>query len=71
MFGSVGDMYASVETLDAAYLAPGASKDALVAPSPEVSAGARSLLGLPEPDPTVVFFQCGYECSNYLTDTPC
>jgi hypothetical protein len=67
MFGSVGDMYASVETLDAAYLAPGASKDALVAPSPEVSANARSLLGLP--DPTVFFFQCQFECpGNYLTD---
>jgi hypothetical protein len=67
MLGSVGDMYASVETLDAAYLAPGASKDALVAPSPAVSAHARSLLGLP--DPTVFFFQCLFECpGNYLTD---
>ncbi|XP_051190841.1 uncharacterized protein [Lolium perenne] len=72
MFGSVGDIYASFETLDAAYVAPGASKDALLAPSPAVGAGASSILGLPEP--AVFFFECQHECrgkdGNYLTDMP-
>ncbi|CAM0952147.1 unnamed protein product [Alopecurus aequalis] len=67
MVGSVGDIYASVETLEAAYVAPGVSKDALLAPAPAVGAGASSLLGLPEA--ALFFFGCEDECrGNYLTD---
>ncbi|KAG2586928.1 hypothetical protein PVAP13_5NG083800 [Panicum virgatum] len=56
MAGCVGNVYASVEALDDAYVQPGAAKDALLHPtalSPAAAAGAAagSLLRLPAPPP--------------------
>jgi hypothetical protein len=56
MAGCDGNVYASVEALDDAYVQPGAAKDALLHPtalSPAAAAGAAagSLLRLPAPPP--------------------
>ncbi|CAO2180957.1 unnamed protein product [Urochloa humidicola] len=68
MVGSVGNLYASVDKLDATYVQPGAAKDALLCPnvlSPAV-AGTKgsSLFCLPAPPPSDPprpnkFFRCG------------
>jgi hypothetical protein len=53
MVGSVGNLYASIDKLDATYVQPGAAKDALLRPtvvSPATGTAIRSsLLRLPEP----------------------
>ncbi|CAL4958278.1 unnamed protein product [Urochloa decumbens] len=52
MVGCVGNLYASVDKLDATYVQPGAAKDALLSPtvlSPAAASSNSSLLRLPEP----------------------
>ncbi|KAK3160369.1 hypothetical protein QOZ80_1BG0058600 [Eleusine coracana subsp. coracana] len=67
MVGSVGNLYASVEKLDAAYVQPGVAKDTLLRPttlSPSVTTRS-SLFRLPAPTPAPTpaaspkkFFRC-------------
>uniref|UniRef100_A0A0E0JE71 DUF674 domain-containing protein n=1 Tax=Oryza punctata TaxID=4537 RepID=A0A0E0JE71_ORYPU len=69
MVGCVGNLYLGVEKLDAAYVQPGASKDALLRPvvlSP-VATSNSSVLGLPAPParpapppPSKNFFRCNF-----------
>ncbi|CAO2161097.1 unnamed protein product [Urochloa humidicola] len=72
MVGSVGNLYASIDKLDATVL-PGAAKDALLCPaviSPAASAD-RSLLPLPAAPSSgqaKSYFKCGYCGGNYVTD---
>ncbi|WVZ72326.1 hypothetical protein U9M48_020805 [Paspalum notatum var. saurae] len=83
MVGSVGNLYASVEGLDCAYIQPGASKNALLRPavlsSPSWSA---SLLRLPAPPSgqqlRSMYYRCtsifNSSCRTYITDAyakPC
>ncbi|KAK3163909.1 hypothetical protein QOZ80_1AG0010040 [Eleusine coracana subsp. coracana] len=78
MVGSVGNLYASVDKLDAAYVLPGVAKDTLLRPttlSPSVTTGTRSsLFRLPAPTPAPSsgaspkkFFRCnnGDRCNYY------
>ncbi|CAO2185690.1 unnamed protein product [Urochloa humidicola] len=79
--GSVGNLYASVERLDDAYVLPGAARSALLHPpavaSPAVSTNSSVLLlPAPAPAPPKAFFTCGYfyesltsrSCQSYVTD---
>ncbi|CAO2193712.1 unnamed protein product [Urochloa humidicola] len=72
MVGSVGNLYASIDKLDATVL-PGAAKDALLCPaviSPAASADS-SLLPLPAAPSSgqaKSYFKCGNCSRNYVTD---
>ncbi|CAL4977911.1 unnamed protein product [Urochloa decumbens] len=78
MVGCVGNLYASVDKLDATYVQAGAAKDALLSPtvvSPAASSANSSLLRLPEPStvkPKTTFYRCtntSYgNCRSYITD---
>uniref|UniRef100_A0A0A9GCY7 Uncharacterized protein n=1 Tax=Arundo donax TaxID=35708 RepID=A0A0A9GCY7_ARUDO len=73
MVGCVGNLYASVEKLDATYVQPGAAKDALLRPtvlSPVVSTNG-SLFSLPAPPSAPArpkkFFRCSDSSNNTST----
>ncbi|CAO2193697.1 unnamed protein product [Urochloa humidicola] len=77
MVGCVGNLYASVDRLDATYVQPGAAKDALLSPtvlSPAASSNS-SLLRLPAAPSTgqpTTFYRCTNtcysNCRSYITD---
>jgi hypothetical protein len=81
MVGSIGNLYASVETLDDAYVEPGAAKNAILHPtvlSSAIGTKGSSLFCLPPPPPSDPprpnkFFRCGNRhknrCRDYVTDT--
>ncbi|KAL6626764.1 hypothetical protein ACP70R_030490 [Stipagrostis hirtigluma subsp. patula] len=78
MVGCVGNLYDSVEKLDATYVQPGAAKDALLRPtvvSPAATTNS-SLLRLPAPSSgeAKTFITCGRtgysSCRSYVTDAP-
>ncbi|CAO2193695.1 unnamed protein product [Urochloa humidicola] len=76
MVGCVGNLYASVDKLDATYVQPGAAKDSLLCPtvlSPAATSNG-SLLRLPAaPGQPKTFYRCtntSYSnCRSYITDT--
>ncbi|RLN07566.1 uncharacterized protein C2845_PM11G19710 [Panicum miliaceum] len=78
MAGCVGNLYASVDRLDATYVLPGEAKDAFLSPTVLSSAGSSSssLLRLPAaPSPgqtTRSFYRCDYfyntSCYGYVAD---
>ncbi|KAM0880591.1 hypothetical protein ACQ4PT_033476 [Festuca glaucescens] len=75
MVGCIGNLYTSIEKLDAHYVQPGATKDAILTPtvlSPAAKSN-RSFFRLPEPSPAMKrFFGWGgytYSSSrNYVTE---
>ncbi|KAK3163910.1 hypothetical protein QOZ80_1AG0010060 [Eleusine coracana subsp. coracana] len=77
MVGSVGNLYASVQQLDAAYVLPGAAKDALLCPAVSSSPANNSLLCLPDLPSSVqsskAFYRCSYggtsNCRVFFTET--
>ncbi|CAL4958233.1 unnamed protein product [Urochloa decumbens] len=75
MVGCVGNLYASVDKLDATYVQPGAAKDALLSPtvlSPAASSANSSLLRLSAAPPSgqaKSFYRCqSNHCRSYITD---
>ncbi|CAL4977909.1 unnamed protein product [Urochloa decumbens] len=68
MVGCVGNLYASVDKLDATYVLPGAAKDALLSPtvlSPAASSANSSLLRLPAAvAPSTGLPKSYFKCSN-------
>jgi hypothetical protein len=78
MVGCIGNLYASVDKLDATYVQPGAAKDALLCPTVLSPAGGAnsSLLRLPEPSSAklkTTFYRCtntgsSSSCRAYITD---
>jgi hypothetical protein len=67
MVGSVGNLYASVETLDNAYVEPGAAKNAILHPamvSPAIGTKGSSLFCLPAPPPAPPRSKEFFRCSN-------
>jgi hypothetical protein len=79
MVGCVGNLYASVEKLDATYVQPGAAKDAFLSPtvlSPAASSNS-ALLRLPAAPPPPgqpkTFYRCtntyNSNCRSYISDT--
>ncbi|KAL6624464.1 hypothetical protein ACP70R_031785 [Stipagrostis hirtigluma subsp. patula] len=78
--GCMGNLYASVEKLDAAYVQPGAAKDAVLCtagmPYPAAAGPNSRLLPLPEPAPAPApaprtFYNCSYNhsgCRSYVTE---
>lgn len=77
MFGSFGNLYASVENLDYTYVMPGAEKKAVLRPKvvPSAASTSRSSLLLPAPLTAQPkrFFKCTTNyyggCRDYVTDT--
>ncbi|XP_024315953.1 uncharacterized protein LOC112268529, partial [Brachypodium distachyon] len=71
MVGCVGNIYGSVEKLDATYVQRGATKDALLRPA-VLSPAASSLLGLPAAsafhpapaEPPKSFYTCSRRCNS-------
>ncbi|CAL4958231.1 unnamed protein product [Urochloa decumbens] len=67
MVGCVGNLYASVDKLDATYVLPGTAKDALLSPtvvSPAASSANSSLLRLSLPAPSTGLPKSYFKCSN-------
>ncbi|CAL4951594.1 unnamed protein product [Urochloa decumbens] len=77
MVGCVGNLYASVDRLDATYVQPGAAKNALLSPTVLSPAGSSnsSLLRLPAAPSTEqpkTFYRCtnsSSSCRSYITDS--
>ncbi|XP_062183164.1 uncharacterized protein LOC133887229 [Phragmites australis] len=76
MVGCVGNLYGSVEDLDATYVQPGAAKDALLRPTvlSLAASSSSSLLRLPAPlsAQPKSFYRCtsifNSSCRSYITD---
>ncbi|CAO2199034.1 unnamed protein product [Urochloa humidicola] len=69
MVGCVGNLYASVDKLDATYVQPGAAKDSLLFPTMLSLAASSnsSLLRLPAAPPSGQR-KCYYKCSGYCNN---
>ncbi|KAL6626768.1 hypothetical protein ACP70R_030494 [Stipagrostis hirtigluma subsp. patula] len=78
MVGSTGNLYASVEKLDGAYVLPGAAKDSLLRPTVATPAAIAnsSIFSLPAPPPPPAqpkaFYRCtstySSHCRTYVAD---